>query len=92
MKSSASAKTEATAEDCCWGAPAKVVRGYEGDDKQQRQKYSEGEEEGLKGIDLTKEDREGEECSTEISMGGTPSHATLPFVAAATAALVCEND
>ena len=43
-------------------------------------------------MDLTKEDREGEECSTEISLGGTPSRAALALAAAATAALVCEND
>ena len=43
-------------------------------------------------MDLTKEDREGEECSTEISLGSTPSRAALALAAAATAALVCEND
>ena len=42
-------------------------------------------------MDLTKEDREGEECSTEISLGGTPSRAALALAAAATAALVCEE-
>ena len=50
------------------------------------------EEEGLKGMDLTKEDWKGEECSTEISLGSTPSRAALALAAAATAALVCENE
>ena len=43
-------------------------------------------------MDLTKEDREGKGCSTEISLGSTPSRAALALAAAATAALVCEND
>ena len=43
-------------------------------------------------MDLTKEDREGEECSTDISLGDIPSRAALALAAAATAALVCEND
>ena len=43
-------------------------------------------------MDLTKEDREGKECSTEISLGDTPSRAALALAAAATAALVCKND
>ena len=43
-------------------------------------------------MDLTKEDREGEECSTEISLGDTPSRVALALAAAATAALVCKND
>ena len=34
-------------------------------------------------MDLTKEDREGEECATEISLGGTPSRAALAFATAA---------
>ena len=42
-------------------------------------------------MDLTKEDREGEGCSTEISLGSTPSRAALALAAAATAALVCEE-
>ena len=33
-------------------------------------------------MDLTKEDREGEECSTEISLGGTPSRVALALAAA----------
>ena len=43
-------------------------------------------------MDLTKEDRESEGCSTEISLGSTPSRAALALAAAATAALVCKNE
>ena len=43
-------------------------------------------------MDLTKEDQEGEEGPTEISLGCTPSRAPLNLVTAAMAALACEDD
>ena len=32
-------------------------------------------------MDMTEEDREGKECATEISLGGTPSLTTLALMA-----------
>ena len=43
-------------------------------------------------MDLTKEDREGEECSTEISLGGTPSRAALALAAAAAITVLAGED
>ena len=46
----------------------------------------------MKGMDLTKEDREGEECATEISLGGTPSRAALAFATAAAITVLAGDD
>ena len=43
-------------------------------------------------MDLTKEDREGEECATKISLGGTPSRAALALAAAAAITVLAGED
>ena len=43
-------------------------------------------------MDLTKEDREGEEYATEISLGGTPSCAALALATAAAITILAGDD